>query len=599
MQKQIKRKVKVNFPEINQTIRIIFSLPDLPEKDLQKVINEKRNKILQKCSLIIKEHLEEINEMLKDEELKNKKRFKRKIKESLQKLKFNKIPTENSISNDLTNAYNKIKREIDDIIKMSKISKYTKEYFTNNPYLESFPMAREMKRKFIFHCGPTNSGKTYAAMEMLKQSKDGVYLGPLRLLATEVSDDLNKQGFPTSLITGEERKIKTGDRYTSSTIEMASFTHKTEIAIIDEVQMISDDLRGWAWTQAIVGLPSETIILAGSEDALPNVKHLVEDILKEELEIVNFKRKNELKVEDRFVKFEKGDAIIVFSRKDVLKLKDILPNSSVLYGSLSPEVRKKEADKFREGKTDYVIATDAIGMGLNLPIKRVVFNSIEKFNGTEMEILPSHLLKQISGRAGRFGKFECGFVTGTSRMFLPFIKKSLKQKFDTEPLEKFQISPNLVAMTNISNMFEINDISEILRQFKTVMLNDEHFEMMNLDNMIEVSSYVNKKLPLDIKFAYTCAPVNLKDGNSVFQIEKWSKKHSKNEEIFLEDTCLNYKNIYGTVSEELLILENTVKNCNTYLWLSMRFPEIYVDTKNVLNKIEKMNNKIIDILGKK
>lgn len=591
------RKVKIKFKNFSNTFKIKCQFPNVKEKELQKLIEGKKYDFVNQLTPIIENYIFEIENLLKDEELKNKKRFKRKINDDIKYIRFRENLTEHNFKTIFRRRFNEIKNDVKDTISLSKISNFTKDFYTNNPYLESFPLAREIKRKFIFHCGPTNSGKTYASMQILKNANNGVYLAPLRLLATEIYDDLNSQGYPTSLITGEERKITTGDRFTSSTIEMASFSHKVDVSVIDEVQMISDPQRGWAWTQAIVGIPAETIILAGSIDALPNVKHLIEDVLKEDLEIVYFERKNDLKVQDRFINFEEGDAIIVFSRKEVLKLKEILTNTSVIYGSLSPEVRKKEADKFRQGKTKYIIATDAISMGLNLPIKRVVFNSIEKYDGKEMAKIPSHLIKQISGRAGRFGKFECGYVCGTDRNYLPFIKKALKDINDTVPLEKFQISPNLNAIETIQEVFNMNDIVSVLKQFKTVMINDEYFEMMNLDNMIELGKYVYNKLSLNNKFTYCCAPVNLKDNSSVYQIERWSKRHFKNEEIFLEDIIYNVEK-YSYTSEKLMNLENAVKNCNTYMWLSQRFPEIYVDTKNVEEKIEFLNNKIIEILGK-
>lgn len=598
-QQQIKRKIKVPLSNFGiNDIKVNTIIKTDSPKNVEKVFLKKREDIINLVISTVEEEMAYITFLFEDDELKNKKRFKRKIKEDIKLNNFNTRITDRNVKTLLITKFNKIKDDINNMITLSKLSNFTKNYFTENPYLESFPVARNMQRKFIFHCGPTNSGKTYSSMQKLKESASGCYLAPLRLLATEVYDELNEQGFPTSLITGEERKIKTGDIFTSSTIEMASFSKEMDVAIIDEIQMIADEQRGWAWTQAVVGIPAKTIILAGSPDALENIKFLVEDILHESLEVIEFTRKNELKV-SHFNGYEKGDAIITFSRKNVMLLKNEIENASMIYGSLSPEVRKEEANKFRDGKTDFVIATDAIGMGLNLPIKRIVFTDIEKYNGITREIISSHLLKQIAGRAGRFGKFEEGLVTATNKNYIKVISEALDKKADTKPLDKFQISPNLKAIETIQDIFYIEDIAEVLKQFKLVMLNDKQFEMMNIDSMVEVSHYVCSDLPLDIKFAYCCAPVNLKLGSSTFQIRKWSQRHYKEETIHIEDIEILEGTEGQDTSRKLLYLEDSVKNCNTYLWLNQRYPDIYVDSTNVVKKVSELNNNIIKILEKK
>lgn len=116
-----------------------------------------------------------------------------------------------------------------------------------------YPQARAMDRRLIMHVGPTNSGKTHNAMESLKKAKTGLYCGPLRLLANEIFERLNGEGIPCDLLTGEERKTVPNARIVSCTVEMTSMTNKYDIAIIDEIQMMGDPQRGWAWTQALLG----------------------------------------------------------------------------------------------------------------------------------------------------------------------------------------------------------------------------------------------------------------------------------------------------------------------------------------------------------
>ncbi len=134
---------------------------------------------------------------------------------------------------------------------------------------ETFPAARARGRQLLLIAGPTNSGKTYHAFQRLAAAGSGVYLAPLRLMAAEFWDRMRSGGNLCSLITGEERILDAGARHISSTIEMLATDAEYDVAIIDEVQMIADKDRGWAWTQAIVGVNAKLVIFVGSPDAEP------------------------------------------------------------------------------------------------------------------------------------------------------------------------------------------------------------------------------------------------------------------------------------------------------------------------------------------
>lgn len=578
-----------------------FSI-DMDKQDIQlicdsycKDIEEKLN--IQICEFIDKE-LKEIDELInciKNDEFKNS--IYEKINPLLREDNFQNKLNSNNVLNNVKNKFKKIKGITSDLIEVEKLKTIVSDYYDENEYINTFPVARTMKRKFIFHYGPTNSGKTHASLIKLKESTSGYYLAPLRLLAHEVYEDLNKDGYITDLVTGEEKVNIDGAIFRSSTIEMANFSKPVDVAIIDEIQMISDEHRGWAWTQAVVGIPAKTVILAGSEDALTNVKKLVVDILGEELEIIEFHRKNELIIEEYpTTSCKEGDAVIVFSRKRVLEMKEQLNNQcSVIYGSLGPEVRKSEANKFREGVNPIVVSTDAIGMGLNLPIRRVIFADIEKYNGSEYEIINSALIKQIAGRAGRFGKFENGLVTATDYNTLEIIQRAMTIRKDTTPLNKFQISPNLQAIKLISDVTGLTDIVKVLNQFSAVIENDENFVMMNIDDMREVSRYVYNKLQLDIKFIYSCAPINNKIANDLNNMYAWSKHHYEGDQVYYSDIIF-YDSVDYNESLRLRTLEDKVKLLTVYLWLSQRFPEIYPDIDLVKNKIDDYNNSIMRIL---
>ena len=285
-------------------------------------------------------------------------------------------------------------------------------------YRDLYPRARAMRRHFILHAGPTNSGKTYDAMNKLARASSGVYLGPLRLLAFEQFENLNARGIPCSLITGEEQEIIQGAMITASTVEMANLQAYYEVAVIDEAQMITDNQRGGAWTNAILGICAEEIHVCCSPDA----EELLLSIIKEcrdDVKVIHHERKTPLIQDSAHFSFpvsvQKGDALIVFSRRSVHAVAATIQERglkcSVVYGALPYDVRHEQARLFANGENDVVVATDAIGLGMNLPIKRVVFLETEKFDGYELRSLRTTEIKQIAGRAGRYGIYETGYYT--------------------------------------------------------------------------------------------------------------------------------------------------------------------------------------------
>ena len=159
-----------------------------------------------------------------------------------------------------------------------------------------YPLARELNRKLYFFVGPTNSGKTYSAMKELIDADSGTYLAPLRLLALENYEFLKEQNIAASLMTGEEEIFDEDAGHICSTIEMLNFNLEVDVSVIDEVQMLDDEDRGWAWVNAILGSPARKVIMTGSVNALEIVKKIA-IYLGEELEVVKFKRINPLKVD--------------------------------------------------------------------------------------------------------------------------------------------------------------------------------------------------------------------------------------------------------------------------------------------------------------
>ena len=281
--------------------------------------------------------------------------------------------------------------------------------------MDAFPLARTMRRRVVLHVGPTNSGKTHDALMALAAAESGSYLGPLRLLAYEQFVELNRLGTPCSLLTGEEAVEVAGARHVSSTVEMASYHTPVACAVIDEAQMVADAERGYRWTSAILGVPAAEVHVCCAPHAEAVVSELVR-LCDDDLEVVRHERLVPLEGEKGGFELpddvQPGDALVVFSRRSVHAVAAQVAAAglrpSLIYGALPHDVRHEEARRFDEGETDVVVATDAIGMGMNLPIRRVVFVEQEKFDGrTTRPLLPEEV-QQIAGRAGRYGRYDLG-----------------------------------------------------------------------------------------------------------------------------------------------------------------------------------------------
>ncbi|MCI9303129.1 DEAD/DEAH box helicase [Clostridium sp.] len=293
------------------------------------------------------------------------------------------------------------------------------EAFPDNPK-DEYMITRRMKRKIYIHLGDTNTGKTYNAVERLKKAKKGVYLSPLRILALENYDKLNNEGIVCDLMTGEEEIIKENSTHISCTIEKVNLKQNYDIAVIDEIQMINDTQRGIAWSRAVLGLRCNEIHICGAMNAKELLIKILEDC-EDDYEIKEYHRSIPLIVETKNFSYndvQEGDAIVVFSKKRVLEIAQDYSNknikTSIIYGDLPPEVRKMQYEQFINKENKVLVTTDAIGMGVNLPIRRIIFMAIRKFDGEEVRELTSQEVKQIAGRAGRKGIYDTGYVAGVS-----------------------------------------------------------------------------------------------------------------------------------------------------------------------------------------
>lgn len=213
-----------------------------------------------------------------------------------------------------------------------------------------YPIARRKKRNVILHVGPTNSGKTYHALKQLESSSSGIYCGPLRLLAWEVAQRMNRAKVPCDLITGQEKEEVDGAKHKSVTVEMADVTSDYNCAVVDEIQMMGCKTRGFSFTRALLGISADELHLCGDAAAVP----LIQEILKvtdDNVMVRHYERLSPLVPLNyplgSFSNIQTGDCIVTFSRYEIYKIKRQIENGrkhlcSVVYGSLPPETRTRQ-----------------------------------------------------------------------------------------------------------------------------------------------------------------------------------------------------------------------------------------------------------------
>lgn len=447
-------------------------------------------------------------------------------------------------------------------------------------YPESFETAHAMQRHFIAVLGPTNSGKTHAAMEHLEKAASGVYLAPLRLLALENYTRLQNAGVAVSLITGEQRKLHPEATHVASTVEMLNPERQVEVAVIDEIQLLDDPDRGAAWTAAVCGVPARTVYLLGAPEAREAIESLVERV-GGTLEVKMMKRKSALEMDKApllsLKNLKPGDVLIAFSRREVLNWRDKVIEQglsvSAIYGNLSPEVRQAQAERFVAGETQVVVATDAIGMGLNTPAKRVIFTTSSKWDGYAEGTIAAPLAKQIAGRAGRFGQHETGYVAGFDGYTHKTIAALLRQKPEPLPTSGFFVAPNLHYLQEIAAATGQTALRPLLGLFaKHINVHDEFFLPANLTDQMEKAEWLDT-LPLSLpdRYTFSLCPISTKIAMLDSALRDWAALRARGRRVPL----LRMEGMGGR--NQLQYLEDTCKLYAAYAWLGYRLPDTFPD----------------------
>uniref|UniRef100_A0ABX1N4S6 RNA helicase n=1 Tax=Aromatoleum buckelii TaxID=200254 RepID=A0ABX1N4S6_9RHOO len=468
-------------------------------------------------------------------------------------------------------------------------------------YPESFETAFMMRRRFVAILGPTNSGKTHQAMEALAQAATGVYLAPLRLLALENYERLADRGVAVSLVTGEERRLTPGATHVASTIEMLDTSRAVEVAVIDEIQMLEDLERGSAWTAAVCGAAAKTVYLLGALSARPAVEALAER-LGCELEVTTLARKSPLEMAPRAVgsigQLRRGDAVIAFSRRDVLNWATNIAAAgfrvATIYGNLSPEVRRAQAQRFRDGEADIVVATDAIGMGLNLPVARVVFSTAKKFDGISEDLLAPWLTHQIAGRAGRFGLHEAGLVAGFDDHTHRIISRLMRTPADPLSNRGFYVTPSLRHVKSIAAATGERTLARLLELFsRNIDLTDDFFLPGDLSEQTERAQWLDSlPLSLEHRFTLSLVPVSTRVETLNQAWQGWARALAKERSSHLSIEPV------GDARYALQAAEDACKKYSAYAWLGYRLPDYYPDAEAAVALARSMSETVDEMLAR-
>jgi ATP-dependent RNA helicase SUPV3L1/SUV3 len=269
-------------------------------------------------------------------------------------------------------------------------------------------------QKIIALLGPTNTGKTYVAIERMLEYETGIFGLPLRLLAREVYDKcVEKIGVgKVALITGEEKIIPSTANYFICTVESMPKNKEVEFIAIDEIQMCADRERGHIFTQRLLqSRGTKLTMFLGSQVMAKIIEDLVDGVEFEKKERYSKLSYSGIK---KISRLDRKVAIIAFSIEEVYAIAELVRRqkggAAVIMGSLSPKTRNSQVGLYQSGDVDYLIATDAIGMGLNMDINEIYFSSLKKFDGKKTRRLNLVEMSQIAGRAGRY-KNDGGFGT--------------------------------------------------------------------------------------------------------------------------------------------------------------------------------------------
>ena len=262
------------------------------------------------------------------------------------------------------------------------------------------------KNKITAVLGPTNTGKTHLAIETMLSFDSGIIGFPLRLLAREVYEKVIKKISldKVALITGEEKIIPPNAKYFLCTVESMPIDKLVDFVGVDEIQMCADHERGHIFTDRLLNMRGEKLTMLMGSNTIKNIISKLND----DIEFINRERLSKLTYtgHKKISRINRKTAIIAFSAEEVYAIAELIRRqkggAAVVMGSLSPKTRNAQVELYQSGDVDFLVATDAIGMGINMDLDYVYFSNLKKFDGKKLRKLNLSEIGQIAGRAGRY-----------------------------------------------------------------------------------------------------------------------------------------------------------------------------------------------------
>ena len=429
-----------------------------------------------------------------------------------------------------------------------------------------------IKKKIIALLGPTNTGKTYQAIETMLSFDSGMIGFPLRLLAREVYDKVIKRVSVESvaLITGEEKIIPPNAKYYLCTVESMPVDKYLDFVAIDEIQMCNDFERGHIFTDRLLNLRGEKITMFMGSNSIKDIINNLED----EVEFVNKERLSKLTYSGykKISRIERKSAIIAFSSEEVYAIAELLRRqkggAAIVMGSLSPKTRNSQVDLYQSGDVDYLVATDAIGMGINMDLDHVYFSNLKKFDGKKLRRLNLSEVGQISGRAGRHLNDGSFGITGECKDLnseeIELLEKHKFEKINSIYWRNSNL--NFKSINSLINSLDVKPDNSWLRRIHECE-DEKVLKYIVKDNAVEINNIEN-----ELKILWECCQIpdfvkktyghHLEIVKKVFNFLKGPSKKISNQ--YMKSQLLNLDKLEGNVDS----ISNRIANVRTWSYVS-------------------------------
>jgi ATP-dependent RNA helicase SUPV3L1/SUV3 len=426
-------------------------------------------------------------------------------------------------------------------------------------------------KKIIALLGPTNTGKTHGAIEKMLEFDSGIFGLPLRLLAREVYEKcVKKIGVnKVALITGEEKIIPNSASFFICTVESMPKDKIVDFVAIDEIQMCADKGRGHIFTDRLLYARGTKLTMFLGSQVMKNIIHnLVEE--------VEFEKK------ERFSKLSYGgykkvsrldgnSAIIAFSIEEVYAIAELVRRqkggAAVIMGSLSPKTRNSQVELYQSGDVDYLVATDAIGMGLNMDIEKIYFSNLKKFDGKKTRRLNLVELSQIAGRAGRYKNDGIFGTTGDCEN----LNSDEIEKIENHNLPGAKMLYWRNSNLNFDNVEKLISSLEVKPTNKNLIRTNESIDEITLRSLLK-KNIENNIYSKNLKLLWECCQIpdfekkaygqHVNTVDAVFKFLSIKKKRIPNEYMKAQLNGLEKK--HGNID----VLANRISNVRTWSYVT-------------------------------